>query len=59
MPPRTKACSYQRADNEPAFDLKGELFRIAGVDLSNLMFSTREVVLGSTKYLIFFPTRSS
>ena len=36
MPPRTKACFYQRADNEPAFDLKGELFRIAGVDLTDV-----------------------
>ncbi len=36
MPPRTKACFYQRADNEPTFDLKGELFRIAGVDLTDV-----------------------
>jgi len=36
MPPRTKACIYQRAGNEPAFDLKAELFRIAGVDLTDV-----------------------
>jgi hypothetical protein len=36
MPPRTKKCFYQRAGNEPAFDLKGELFRIAGVDLTDV-----------------------
>jgi transposase len=36
MPPRTKARVYQRAGNEPAFDLKGELFRIAGVDMTDV-----------------------
>jgi transposase len=36
MPPRTKTRFYQRAGNEPAFDLKGELFRIAGVDLTDV-----------------------
>jgi transposase len=36
MPPRTKKCIYQRAGNEPAFDLKAELFRIAGVDLTDV-----------------------
>ena len=36
MPPRTKTCIYQRAGNEPAFDLKAELFRIAGVDLTDV-----------------------
>jgi transposase len=36
MPPRTKARYYERASNEPAFDLKGELFRIAGVDLTDV-----------------------
>jgi transposase len=36
MPPRTKACIYQRASNEPAFDLRHELFRIAGVDLTDV-----------------------
>ena len=32
MPPRTKKCPYHKTSNEPAFDLKGELFRVAGVD---------------------------
>jgi transposase len=36
IPQRTKKCFYQRAGNEPAFDLKGELFRIAGVDLTDV-----------------------
>lgn len=36
MPPRTKKCFYQKANNEPAFDLKAELFRIAGVDLTDV-----------------------
>jgi transposase len=36
MPPRTKQRFYQRATNEPAFDLKGELFRVAGVDLTDV-----------------------
>ena len=36
MPPRTKTRIYQRASNEPAFDLKAELFRIAGVDLTDV-----------------------
>jgi transposase len=36
MPPGTKACIYQRASNEPAFDLRRELFRIAGVDLTDV-----------------------
>jgi len=36
MPPRTKKCFYQKAGNEPAFDLKAELFRISGVDLTDV-----------------------
>jgi len=36
IPPRSKKCFYQRAGNEPAVDLKGELFRIAGVDLTDV-----------------------
>ncbi|MFL6449703.1 MAG: hypothetical protein ACJ746_18775 [Bryobacteraceae bacterium] len=32
MPPRTKACIYQRANIQPDFDLPSELYRIAGVD---------------------------
>ena len=35
-PPRTKKRIYQRAGNEPSFDLKAELFRIAGVDLTDV-----------------------
>jgi hypothetical protein len=35
MPLRTKAWFYQRAGNEPAFDLKAELFRIAGAPISD------------------------
>jgi len=36
MPLRTKTRMYRRAGNEPAFDLPGELFRIAGVDLTDV-----------------------
>ena len=36
IPPRTKSRRYVRAGNEPAFDLRGELFRIAGVDLTDI-----------------------
>jgi transposase len=36
MPTRTKECAYHRAGNEPAFDLRSEMFRIAGVDLTNV-----------------------
>jgi hypothetical protein len=36
MPPRTKEWIYQRAGNEPTFDLKSEMFRIAGVDLTDV-----------------------
>jgi hypothetical protein len=36
LPPRTKKCIYQKANNEPSFDLKAELFRIAGVDLTDV-----------------------
>jgi hypothetical protein len=36
MPPRMKKCFYQKAGNEPAFDLKAELFRISGVDLTDV-----------------------
>ena len=36
LPPRTKKCIYQKANNEPAFDLKAELFRIVGVDLTDV-----------------------
>lgn len=36
MPPRTKECMYHRAGNEPSFDLRSEMFRITGVDLTNV-----------------------
>ena len=36
MPPRTKEWIYQRAGNEPAFELRSEMFRIAGVDLTDV-----------------------
>jgi transposase len=35
-PHGTKKRIYQRAGNEPTFDLKAELFRIAGVDLTDV-----------------------
>jgi transposase len=35
-PPGSKKRIYQRAGNEPTFDLKAELFRIAGVDLTDV-----------------------
>jgi transposase len=35
-PAGTKKRIYQRAGNEPAFDLKEEMFRIAGVDLTDV-----------------------
>lgn len=36
MPPRTKQSMYHRAGNEPGFDLRSEMFRITGVDLTNV-----------------------
>jgi transposase len=36
IPPRTKKRFYQKANNEPSFDLKAELFRITGVDLTDV-----------------------
>lgn len=35
-PPRTKRTRYQRQANDPAFDLRAELYRIAGVDLTDI-----------------------
>jgi len=35
-PPGSKKRIYQRAGNEPTFDLKAELFLIAGVDLTDV-----------------------
>jgi transposase len=34
MPKRTKRTAYQRMGNDPTFDLRSELYRIAGVDLT-------------------------
>src|SRR5258708_8434934 len=36
MPPRTKATAYHRQGNDPRFDLRSELYRIAGVDLTDI-----------------------
>src|SRR5215471_17621912 len=35
-PPRTKKRVYQKQHNDPAFDLRGELYRILGVDLTDI-----------------------
>jgi hypothetical protein len=35
MPPRTKATASHRQGNDPRFDLRSELYRIAGVDLTD------------------------
>jgi transposase len=36
MPERTKPNAYQRMGNDPAVDLREELYRIAGVDLTDI-----------------------
>jgi hypothetical protein len=36
LPPRTKRTKYQRQVNDPGFDLSRELYRIAGVDLTDI-----------------------
>ncbi len=38
VPPaaRTKHTAYRRQGNDPSFDLRGELYRIAGVDLTDI-----------------------
>ena len=33
---RTKLTAYRRQGNDPSFDLRGELYRIAGVDLTDI-----------------------
>jgi hypothetical protein len=45
MPKRTKRTAYQRMGNDPSFDLRSELYRIAGVDLNGMVrrFSQPEV----------------
>jgi transposase len=35
-PPRTKTRVYQKQHNDPAFDLRRELYRIVGVDLTDI-----------------------
>jgi hypothetical protein len=48
MPERTKHTAYQRCGNDPAFDLRGELYRIAGVDLTDvpgISAATAQVIL--------------
>src|SRR5215831_18756072 len=36
IPNRTKRTRYQRQGNDPSFDLRAELYRIAGVDLTDI-----------------------
>src|SRR5262249_27347373 len=36
IPDRTKRTRYQRQGNDPSFDLRAELYRIAGVDLTDI-----------------------
>jgi transposase len=36
IPKRTKRTGYQRMGNDPLFDLRSELYRIAGVDLTDI-----------------------
>jgi hypothetical protein len=48
MPTRTKPTAYQRYGNDPAFDLRSELYRIAGVDLTDIpgiSAATAQVIL--------------
>jgi len=48
MPERTKHTAYQRYGSDPAFDLRGELYRIAGVDLTDvpgISAATAQVIL--------------
>lgn len=48
IPTRTKHSAYQRRGNDPAFDLRKELYRIAGVDLTDIpgiSTSTAQVIL--------------
>jgi transposase len=48
MPPRTKATAYHRKGNDPQFDLRSELYRIAGVDLTDIRgvsAATAQVIL--------------
>src|SRR5260370_8581523 len=36
IPRRTKHSAFQRQGNDPSFDLRGQLYRIAGVDLTDI-----------------------
>src|SRR5260370_38047440 len=48
MPPGTKATAYHRQGNDPQFDLRSELYRIAGVDLTDIpgvSAATAQVIL--------------
>jgi transposase len=36
LPPRTKKAPYAKSRHEPTFDLRSELYRITGVDLTNV-----------------------
>ena len=48
MPNRTKRTRYQRQGNDPCFDLRGQLYRIAGVDLTDIpgvSATTAQVIL--------------
>jgi hypothetical protein len=48
MPPRTKPTAYHRKGNDPQFDLRSELYRIAGVDLTDIpgvSAATAQVIL--------------
>jgi hypothetical protein len=48
IPTRTKRTAYQRKGNDPAFNLRSELYRIAGVDLTDVpgvSASTAQVIL--------------
>ena len=42
IPARTKPTAYQRQANEPVFKLRSELYRIAGVDLTDIPNSGSE-----------------
>jgi transposase len=45
MPPRTKHTVYQRNGNDPRFDLRSELYRIAGADVPGVSAITAQVIL--------------
>ena len=48
LPARTKHTNFQRQGNDPRFDLRGELYRIAGVDLTDvpgISAATAQVIL--------------